>query len=46
MRTARLMRRAAADCDWWVAVHEGPANATPQTPAIAVGPVRFVDARP
>ena len=35
-----------ADCDWWVAVHEGPANATPQTPAIAVGPVRFVDARP
>lgn len=35
-----------ADCDWWVAVHEGPANATPQTPAIAVGPVRFVDGRP
>ncbi len=35
-----------ADCDWWVAAHEGPANATPQTPAIAVGPVRFVDGRP
>jgi len=28
-----------ADCTWWVAVHEGPVNATPQTPAIAVGPV-------
>ena len=35
-----------ADCDWWVAVHEGPANATPQTRAIAVGPVRFVGSRP
>ena len=35
-----------ADCAWWVAVHEGPANASPQTPAIAVGPVRFVDNRP
>ena len=35
-----------ADCDWWVAVHEGQANASPQTPAIAVGPVRFVDDRP
>lgn len=35
-----------ADCDWWVAVHEGPANASPQTPAIAVGPVRFVAGRP
>lgn len=28
-----------ADCSWWVAVHEGPVNATPQTPAIAVAPV-------
>ncbi len=28
-----------ADCSWWVAFHEGPVNATPQTPAIAVGPV-------
>ena len=28
-----------ADCSWWVAVHEGSVNATPQTPAIAVGPV-------
>lgn len=27
------------DCEWWVAVHEGPENATPQTPAVAVGPV-------
>lgn len=35
-----------ADCDWWVAVHEGPANAMPQTPAIAIGPVRFVDSQP
>lgn len=31
-----------ADCEWWVAVHEGPANASPQTPAIAVGAVRFL----
>lgn len=30
-----------ADCEWWVAFHEGAANATPQTPAIAVGPVIF-----
>jgi hypothetical protein len=28
-----------ADCSWWVAFHEGPVNATPQTPAIAVAPV-------
>lgn len=27
------------DCEWWVAVHEGPANTTPQTPAVAIGPV-------
>ena len=27
------------DGEWWVAVHEGPVNATPQSPAIAVGPV-------
>lgn len=27
------------DCEWWVAFHEGPTNTTPQTPAIAVGPV-------
>lgn len=27
------------DCSWWVAFHEGAENATPQTPAIAVGPV-------
>jgi len=32
-----------ADCEWWVAVHEGPANADPQTPAIAIGPVRFAE---
>lgn len=30
-----------ADCEWWVAVHEGPENADPQTPAIAIGAVRF-----
>ncbi len=28
-----------SDCGWWVAFHEGAENATPQTPAIAVGPV-------
>lgn len=28
-----------ADCSWWVAFHEGAANAAPQTPAIAVGAV-------
>lgn len=27
------------DCDWWVAIHEGPANTSPQTPSVAVGPV-------
>lgn len=27
------------DCEWWVAVHEGAADATPQTPAVAVGAV-------
>lgn len=27
------------DCEWWVAFHEGPENADPQTPAIAIGPV-------
>jgi len=27
------------DCEWWVAFHEGAENATPQTPALAVGPV-------
>jgi len=30
------------DCEWWVAIHEGPENATPQTPAIAIGALRFV----
>ncbi len=30
-----------ADCAWWVAVHEGAENASPQTPAIAIGPVQF-----
>lgn len=28
-----------ADCEWWVAFHEGPENTSPQTPALAVGPV-------
>lgn len=32
-----------ADCAWWVAVHEGPENVSPQTPAIAIGSVDFVD---
>ena len=27
------------DCEWWVAFHEGAENATPQSPALAVGPV-------
>ena len=27
------------DCSWWVAVHEGPENTAPQTPALTVGPV-------
>ena len=27
------------DCEWWVAFHEGPADSSPQTPAVAVGPV-------
>lgn len=36
---------AIQDCEWWVAFHEGPANADPQTPAIAVGPVLIRDKR-
>lgn len=28
-----------ADCEWWVAFHEGAENTAPQTPALAVGPV-------
>ncbi len=32
-----------ADCEWWVAFHEGAENATPQTPALAVGPVIIND---
>lgn len=27
------------NCEWWVAFHEGAENASPQTPALAVGPV-------
>lgn len=27
------------DCEWWVAFHESAINSTPQSPAIAVGPV-------
>ncbi len=27
------------DCEWWVAFHEAAVNSTPQSPAIAVGPV-------
>lgn len=28
-----------ADCEWWVAFHEGAENTSPQSPALAVGPV-------
>lgn len=35
-----------ADGDWWVAVHEGPENTMPQTPAISVGPVLLADGLP
>lgn len=31
------------DCEWWVAVHEGSENTSPQSPAVAIGPVRFED---
>ena len=37
-----------ADCEWWVAFHEGAENPVPplpQTPALAVGPVIFKGAR-
>lgn len=27
------------DCEWWVAFHEGAENTTPQSPAVAIGPV-------
>ena len=30
------------DCEWWVAIHEGPENTMPQTLAIAIGALRFV----
>lgn len=33
-----------AGCEWWVGVHQGPANTSPQTPAVATGPVTFVEA--
>lgn len=33
------------DCSWWVAVHEGPENTSPQTPALVVGPVLTQEAR-
>lgn len=32
-----------ADCEWWVAVHEGPENTAPQSPAVAIGPVLLED---
>lgn len=31
------------DCEWWVAVHEGFENTDPQSKAIAIGPVLFVE---
>ncbi len=27
------------NCEWWVAVHEGATDTSPQSPAVAVGPV-------
>lgn len=30
------------DCEWWVAIHDGPENTMPQTLAIAIGALRFV----
>lgn len=33
------------DCSWWLAVHEGPENTSPQTPALVVGPVITQEAR-
>ena len=31
--------RGLTDCAWWIAVHEGPENTSPQTPAVAIAPV-------
>lgn len=31
--------RDVQDCEWWVAFHEDAENSTPQSPAVAVGPV-------
>lgn len=28
-----------ADCEWWVAIHEAAENTSPQSPALALGPV-------
>lgn len=33
------------DGDWWLAVHEGAVNTTPQSPAIAIGAVLIRDGR-
>lgn len=30
---------AVQDCRWWIAFHEGPASSSPQSPAVAIGPV-------
>lgn len=30
---------AVQDCRWWVAFHEGAADSSPQSPAVAIGPV-------
>ena len=37
--TAEASLAKVKDCQWWVAFHEAPANSTPQSPAVAVGPV-------
>jgi len=32
-----------AHCAWWIALREGPENDSPQSPAIPIGPVSFVE---
>lgn len=31
--------QSLADCEWWVAFHEGAENSLPQSPVIVLGPV-------
>ena len=37
--TAKASLAKVDNCRWWVAFHEASANSTPQSPAVAVGPV-------